>query len=366
MNLLRGIFKNNKYFVLILVLAFLFGSQIQSTEVNAKTYYYEKKTKKKTTKMWGNKPVTSKWLIKKEYWYTSTSKKKLSKYQHTKRKSNKQVTYLQTKWFHSNQKVKQYRLLNDYGKVAGKWQNKYYKLSKYDKAGKKYAETILKKRSNGKYQSKEYLKAGVRKRYNYDTKGVHQTTYQYKSGKWVLIWKKADPKKETPTNNPVNPANPAETKKELAYLIDLVNAERNRVATDKNYKRFGINYYNPKVKQLTWDPTLQKAANIRAKELVIKMSHSRPNGDPGGFVCDDPGVGCDKWMCGEPAVGSVGGVALSMKDLSQQIFESIYDSKGHYDGMVSEYDMNIAIGWYYYDGAYYWSMFTESDPSAFE
>lgn len=98
---------------------------------------------------------------------------------------------------------------------------------------------------------------------------------------------------------------------------------------------------------LTLDPVLTQAANIRAKEIVEKFSHTRPNGTSCFTVLDDVGY---SWR----AVGE--NIAVGYPS-SASVMEAWMDSEGHRKNILNSSYNRIGVGYYADPKApyrYYW------------
>ncbi len=92
---------------------------------------------------------------------------------------------------------------------------------------------------------------------------------------------------------------------------------------------------------------LEDAATIRAKEIEVSFSHTRPNGENPFSVLEEEGTVYSYQMVGENLAMAT--FIESEKYMSQLIMEGWIDSEGHYQTMITpEYD-EIGIG-VYYDG----------------
>lgn len=109
-----------------------------------------------------------------------------------------------------------------------------------------------------------------------------------------------------------------------------------------------------KLKKLTLDETLCRAAQIRANETVVSFSHTRPNGSSCSSVLNECSVVWSK--CGENiAAGNNTGVAtfIQWKEDSEN-----YAGQGHRRNMLGDFT-KIGIAWAYDKNStykYYWAM----------
>ena len=89
---------------------------------------------------------------------------------------------------------------------------------------------------------------------------------------------------------------------------------------------------------LTWDETLYKCAQNRAKEITKKYSHSRPNGKSCGTIC--------KIYKGE-------NIAKGQTS-AYSVYEAWYKSAGHKANMERKGFKKFAVACYKMNGTYYW------------
>ena len=120
-------------------------------------------------------------------------------------------------------------------------------------------------------------------------------------------------------------------------VLELVNKERNARG----------------LKSLTLDPTLTKAANIRAKEIVTLFSHTRPNNTICFTVLKE--VGYSYMACGENIAG---GYSTSSKTVEEWM-----NSPGHRRNILSAGFSRLGVGYVYIPNSeygYYWvQMFSD-------
>lgn len=120
-------------------------------------------------------------------------------------------------------------------------------------------------------------------------------------------------------------------------VLELVNKERNARG----------------LKSLTLDPTLTKAANIRAKEIVTLFSHTRPNNTSCFTVLDE--VGYSYMACGE-------NIAAGAAD-SDFVMGMWMGSTGHRRNILSAGFSRLGVGYVYIPNSeygYYWvQMFSD-------
>lgn len=93
-----------------------------------------------------------------------------------------------------------------------------------------------------------------------------------------------------------------------------------------------------KLNTLTWDETLYKCAQNRAKEITKKYSHSRPNGKSCGTI--------SKIYKGE-------NIAKGQAS-AYSVYEAWYKSAGHKANMERKGFKKFAVACYKMNGTYYW------------
>ncbi len=113
-------------------------------------------------------------------------------------------------------------------------------------------------------------------------------------------------------------------------VLSIVNAER---------VKYGLS-------ALTYDSTLAKAADIRAKEIRTLFSHTRPDGRSCFTVLDE--VGYSYRSAGE-------NIAYGQRSASE-VMNAWMNSEGHRANILGNYDY-IGIGVYESGGTIYWSQF---------
>lgn len=116
-------------------------------------------------------------------------------------------------------------------------------------------------------------------------------------------------------------------------VFSLVNAER---------AKYGLS-------PLTYDSTLQGAADIRAVEIKSLFSHTRPNGLSCFTVLDEVGYSYRK--AGE-------NIAYGQRT-AEEVMTAWMNSEGHRANILGDYDY-IGIGVYESGGVIYWSQFFAS------
>lgn len=91
------------------------------------------------------------------------------------------------------------------------------------------------------------------------------------------------------------------------------------------------------INSLSWYDNLEEAAKLRAKELVVKMAHERPDGTP-FYTVDDAAMGEN--------------IAKGFDDI-ESVMIGFMDSPSHRDAILSERYNNVSCAVYYVEGTYY-------------
>lgn len=132
----------------------------------------------------------------------------------------------------------------------------------------------------------------------------------------------------TPTPNPVHRADAAEINQMAQEVIRLTNIERAKVGSAP----------------LQYHEGLGRAAMIRAKEISISFSHTRPDGRNLSTALDEAGVG-----------GSSGENIAAVFRTPADVVEGWMNSQGHQVTMLSSRSAYIGVGIYQDEkGIYYW------------
>ena len=132
----------------------------------------------------------------------------------------------------------------------------------------------------------------------------------------------------TPTPNPIHRADAAEINQMVQEVIRLTNIERAKVGSAP----------------LQYHEGLQKAAMVRAKEISISFSHTRPDGRKLSTALDEAGVG-----------GSSGENIAAVFRTPADVVEGWMNSQGHQVTMLSSRSAYIGVGIYQDEkGIYYW------------
>ena len=108
-------------------------------------------------------------------------------------------------------------------------------------------------------------------------------------------------------------------------ILKLVNQERAKAG----------------VSTLNLNTTMNKMADVRAKELITLFSHTRPDGRDCFTVFQDFGITC--FYAGE-------NIAATGADNAEDVMELWINSPGHYANMINSYFTELGVG--YADG--YW------------
>lgn len=132
----------------------------------------------------------------------------------------------------------------------------------------------------------------------------------------------------TPTPNPIHRADAAEINQMVQEVVRLTNIERAKVGSAP----------------LQYHEGLQKAAMVRAKEISISFSHTRPDGRNLSTALDEAGVG-----------GSSGENIAAVFRTPADVVEGWMNSQGHQVTMLSSRSAYIGVGIYQDEkGIYYW------------
>lgn len=132
----------------------------------------------------------------------------------------------------------------------------------------------------------------------------------------------------TPTPNPIHRADATEINQMVQEVIRLTNIERAKVGSAP----------------LKYHEKLQQAAMVRAKEISVSFSHTRPDGRNLSTALDEAGVG-----------GSSGENIAAVFKTPADVVEGWMNSQGHQATMLSSRSAYIGVGIYQDEkGAYYW------------
>ena len=114
----------------------------------------------------------------------------------------------------------------------------------------------------------------------------------------------------------------------------------------------------PGLSELTYDYQLEKVAMLRAREVAILFSHTRPDGTSCGTALDE--LGYSWWARGENLAGGFTTAEEAYIGLRED--EEDYDGQGHRRNMLYEGFTRIGIGHVIYNGIDFWTqIFARSD-----
>jgi uncharacterized protein YkwD len=98
---------------------------------------------------------------------------------------------------------------------------------------------------------------------------------------------------------------------------------------------------DPLLSPLTWSSTLVTSAKLRAPEIVVKWSHTRPDGT--------------EWYTAFSSnPGKIGENIAKGQTSAQQVFESWMASDGHKKNILDADFTKMGIACYYCNETYYW------------
>ncbi|AEM21459.1 SCP-like extracellular [Brachyspira intermedia PWS/A] len=138
-------------------------------------------------------------------------------------------------------------------------------------------------------------------------------------------------------NNATNPSNNISISTDAKEVFNLVNQERLKA---------GLTEYK-------LDAKLCEAANQRAKEIVEKYDHIRPDGREWDTVLDEYGFNSGAYIRGENIV--------AMRESASSAMNAWMNSQGHKDNILADYYTTIGVGVYEYNGSKYWVQIFLSD-----
>ena len=101
------------------------------------------------------------------------------------------------------------------------------------------------------------------------------------------------------------------------------------------------------------DAKLCEAANQRAKEIVEKYDHIRPDGREWDTVLDEYGFNSGAYVRGENIV--------AMRESVSSAMNAWMNSQGHKDNILADYYTTIGVGVYEHNGSKYWVQIFLSD-----
>ena len=137
---------------------------------------------------------------------------------------------------------------------------------------------------------------------------------------------------------------------EARKMLNLINTMR--VGEDAWYwNETNTQKITPKLSALTYDYDLEKVAMLRAAELAVKYSHTRPNGSVCFTALGD---------CGYEMPMAVGENILMGVNTAQNAHiiwseeEEKYEGQGHRRNILSDQFKAFAVGYASYNGIGYW------------
>ena len=174
-------------------------------------------------------------------------------------------------------------------------------------------------------------------------------TYVGKIDATKFKWASSKPSVATVKNGVVKAVKPGTTKitvsmdgKQASCNVTVKYIKPTFVSTTQCYTSLNNYRKKAKVPTLKRDPSLESIAKIRAKELVKKFDHVRPNGTRGLSLITKKGI----WCKGENiAKGQTTCIKVS---------EAWYNSKGHRANMLRKQFKKVGIAGYKYNGVMYW------------
>ena len=114
----------------------------------------------------------------------------------------------------------------------------------------------------------------------------------------------------------------------------------------------------PNLSELTYDYQLEKVAMLRAREVAVLFSHTRPNGTSCGTALDE--LGYSWWARGENLAGGFTTAEEAYIGLRED--EEPYEYQGHRRNMLYQGFTRIGIGHVIYNGMDFWTqIFARSD-----
>lgn len=144
---------------------------------------------------------------------------------------------------------------------------------------------------------------------------------------------------EEPTTTTVEVTTTETSKKEQSSLGNISGSFNksmaNEVLTLVNQEREANG-----IAPLSWSNSLAKDANIRATELVVSFSHTRPDGS--------------EWWTAGDQLQMAENLAFGQQSASEVVADWM-GSTGHRTNILKESYTSIGISCYYCDGVYYWA-----------
>ncbi len=117
-------------------------------------------------------------------------------------------------------------------------------------------------------------------------------------------------------------------------MIEFINAERTKNGVSK----------------LTMVSQLNDVASLRAEEITVDFSHTRPDGASCSTVFDEKGL--DFLWFGE----NIAYTPISFSDPAGQVVEAWMNSEGHRKNILSTNFTSVGVGVNISSNRYYWSM----------
>lgn len=108
---------------------------------------------------------------------------------------------------------------------------------------------------------------------------------------------------------------------------------------------------------LTYDYALERVAMLRAAEIAVNYSHSRPNGES----CFTAYPDALRWACGENIAYGYRSTTGAFTAWAEE--DEPYDGQGHRRNMLSSRFTSIGIGCFVVDGVCYWVQEFSSEES---
>lgn len=131
-------------------------------------------------------------------------------------------------------------------------------------------------------------------------------------------------------------------------IFPSIEAYRDKYYDVRNYKDYALEVLEHVNKErrsrglapLTLSTKLCAAADIRAKELLVSVSHTRPDGSPYHTVLGSPKV----YMAENAAAG---------QSSAERVVQSWMESQGHRDNILNPNMKILGVGYYYDDSSEY-------------
>ena len=136
------------------------------------------------------------------------------------------------------------------------------------------------------------------------------------------------PDTDRPTVTPETPESTTPQSGTAAQVLSLVNAERTKAG----------------LKPLTASPTAQKAAQVRAGEIVRSFAHTRPNGSSFSSALTEAGVSYR---------GAGENIAYG-QPTAQAVMQAWMNSPGHRANILNAKYTHLGVGYTVVNGTPYW------------